>query len=269
MNKLTIILFCLVAGVALGNIAGTSMSMALAIDSPVGPYIGAVMGGMLGLFLSPLFMLRRVRGNVFEMLVLCFSLAFPVALSSGLTGRPWLSIGLTLATTLSVYILSLKKTHDAVSSIFNTRLLVFPLVAIIISFGTAYMSEDKMLPDDVPTLIELMGDNNIRVHTAAARKLMKHGKEPFLSALHHKNPNVRAVAAHAIGLLHDPSAQDALIASSSDPDHYVRMWSAFSLGEIGNEQAIPILTALLTDKEKVVRDEAEEALAKIQKRLHH
>ena len=186
MNKLTIILFCLVAGVALGNIAGTSMSMALAIDSPVGPYIGAVMGGMLGLFLSPLFMLRRVRGNVFEMLVLCFSLAFPVALSSGLTGRPWLSIGLTLATTLSVYILSLKKTHDAVSlgwlSIVNTRPLILPCAFICMLFQKQRW-KIKCCPM-MCRLVELIGDNNLSVHTADARKFtFQHSTETLLGAL--------------------------------------------------------------------------------------
>jgi len=270
MRYVIIVLFCLVAGLSLGNVAGTSMSMTFGLDLPAGPYIGAVMGGMLGLLLSPLFLLKKVRSNIFEILVLCFSLAFPVAVISGLAKRPWLSIGLTLATVLSVYILALKKVDDADAPLFSKKkLLIVPLVAIVIASLAAYRSEDKMLPDDVPTLIELMGDNDLAVHTAAARKLMKHGKEPFLTALHHKNPNVRAVAAHFLGLLHDPSVQDALIESATDPDHYVRMWSAFSLGEIGDEKALPTLTALMKDKERVVRDRAEESIAKLQKRLQH
>ncbi len=267
MKNLIIVWFCLASGLSFGSIAGTAMLMAFAIELPAGSYIGAISGGILGLLLSPFFLLVKDRDNIFEILVLCFSLAFPVALISGLTRMPWLSIGLTLATILSVYIHTLKKVDDVALPLSSRKsLLVFPLVAIIVASLLAYNTEDKMLSDNVPALIELMGDNDLNTHTAAARKLMKHGKDPFLTALDHKNPNVRAVAAHFLGLLHDPSVQDALIKSSSDPDHYVRMWSAFSLGEIGNEKGLQVLKELSQDGERVVRLEAEEAISKIQKR---
>jgi len=267
MKNIIIFLFCLVSGISLGNIAGTSMSMVFAIDLPTGPYIGAVVGGVLGLLLSPLFILRGFRGNIFEVLVLCFSLAFPVALISGFTRRPWLSIGFTLVTIFSIYFVALKKTDNVENISLKKHLFVIPIVIIILTSIAAYFSEDKMLPDDVPRLIELMGDNDLKIHTAAARKLMKHGKEPFLEALQHKNPNIRAVAAHYLGLIHDPFVQDALVESSHDSDPYVRMWSAFSLGEIGDEKAMPALTALLNDREKVVRVKTEEAINRLQGRL--
>jgi len=267
MTNMVIVLFCLVSGLSLGNVAGTSMSMAFGMDLPAGSYIGAVMGGILGLLLSPLFLLRKVRSNIFEILALCFSLAFPVAIISSLARQPWFSIGLTLATVFFVYILALRKINDVDAPLSSRKhLLIVPLVAIVIASLAAYWAEDKMLPDDVPTLIELMGDNDMAINTDAARKLVKHGKEPFLTALHHKNPNVRAMAAHFLGLFHDPSVQVALIESATDPDHYVRMWSAYSLGDIGDEKALPTLKALTKDKEDVVRVYAEEAIAKLQKR---
>lgn len=270
MTNYLIVLFCLAAGLSLGNIAGTSMSMALGLDLPAGPYIGAVMGGILGLLFSPLFLLRKVRSNIFEILALCFSLAVPVAVISSLARQPWFSIGLTLATVISVYIFALRRGDDAGAPLSSKKKILYaPLVAIVLASFAAYWSEDKRLPDDVPTLIELMGDNDMAVHTDAARKLMKLGKEPFLTALHHKNPNVRAVAAHFLGLLHDPSVQATLIESANDPDHYVRMWSAFSLGVIGNEKSLPTLTALTKDKVEVVRVDAQEAIAKLEKRLKH
>jgi hypothetical protein len=251
------------------------MSMAFGLDLPAGPYIGAIQGGILGILLSPLFLLRKVRSNIFEILVLCFALAVPVAMISGFARQPWFSIGLTLATVLAVYILALRKVNNTeVPLSSKKKLLIVPLVAIVIASLAAYRTGDKMLPDDVPTLIELMGNNDMVVNTDAARKLMKHGKEPFLTALHNENPNVRAMAAHFLGLLHDPSVQGALIESATDPDHYVRMWSAYSLGEIGDEKALPALTALTKDKddkdkEGVVRVYAEEAIAKLKKRLQH
>jgi len=267
MKNLIIALFCLVSGLSLGSIAGISMSMAFKINLPAGPYIGAVTGGLLGLLLSPFFILRKVRHNKFEILVLCFTLAFPVALVSGLTRNPWLAIGLTLATILSVYIHTIKNgDYDRLPLYSRKTLLIFPLIAIGFATLVTYIMEDEMIPDNVPALIELMGDNDISVHTAAAKKLMKYGKEPFLSALQHKSPNVRAVAAHFLGLLHDQTAQDALIESSHDPDHYVRMWSAFSLGEIGDEKSLPVLEILSSDKENVVRLKAKEAIRKVKKR---
>ena len=267
MTNILIVLFCLAAGLSLGNIAGTSMSMALGLDLPAGPYIGAVMGGILGLLFSPLFLLRKVRSNIFEILALCFSLAVPVAVISSLARQPWFSIGLTLATVISVYIFALLRGDDAGTPLSSKKKILYaPLVAIVLASFAAYWSEDKRLPDDVPTLIELMGDNDMAVHTDAARKLMKRGKEPFLTALHHKNPNVRAVAAHSLGLLHDPSVQDVLIETSRDSDKYVRMWVAFSLGRIGDKTALPTLQLLAKDREEIVRSCAEESINAIQRK---
>jgi HEAT repeat protein len=47
------------------------------------------------------------------------------------------------------------------------------------------------------------------------------------------------------------------------------MWSAFSLGVIGDEKALPTLTTLTKDKVEVVRVYAQEAIAKLEKRLKH
>lgn len=267
MTNLLIVLFCLAAGLSLGNIAGTSMSMALGLDLPVGPYIGAVMGGVLGLLFSPLFLLNKVRSNVFEILALCFSLAVPVAVISSLARQPWFSIGLTLATVISVYIFALWRGDDGGTPLSSKKKILYaPLAAVVLASFAAYWSEYKRLPDDVPTLIEMLGDNDMGVHTDAARKLMKRGKEPFLTALHHKNPNVRAVAAHSLGLLHDPSVQDVLIETSRDADKYVRMWAAFSLGRIGDKTALPTLQLLAKDREEIVRSYAAESIKAIQQK---
>ncbi len=267
MKTIIIILFCLVSGLSLGAIAGTSMSMAFEIDLPAGPYIGAIFGGVLGLLFSPLFILRRANRNIFAILVLCFSLSFPVSLISGLTRNSWLAAGLTMVAMLSTYYLSTRDGSADEKDLFSRKqIYIIPFLCVMVASIVAYNYEDKSLPIDIPALIEMMGDNDISRHMAAARKLKTYGKAPFLIAIKHENPNVRAVAAHFLGLLKDPSVQDVLIEASKDPDPYVRMWTAFSLGQIGDTKALPALRSLAKDSKRIVQSEAEEAINKIQKR---
>jgi HEAT repeat protein len=112
-----------------------------------------------------------------------------------------------------------------------------------------------------------MGDNDISVHLAAGRKLLKYGKEPFLTGLQDRDPRVRNRAAHFLGLLGDPSVQNDLIKVSKDSDPHVRMWAAFSLGKIGNSQALTTLHELSADGEQeIVRSQAKEAIDEIKKK---
>ena len=70
-----------------------------------------------------------------------------------------------------------------------------------------------------------------------------------------------------LGLLHDPSAEGDLLESAVDSDRYVRMCSAYSLGEIGSAKALPTLERLLNDPEAIVRMNAEQALKKLRGRI--
>ncbi|TAN37941.1 MAG: HEAT repeat domain-containing protein [Nitrospirae bacterium] len=267
MEAIIIILFCIVAGLSLGSIAGLTMTMALSVDLTAGPYIGAIYGGMLGLLLSPLFMLRRANKNIFAVLVMCFTLSFPVAVIAGFTKMLWVAVGLTMLSMLSVYYFSMKDGFVTEKKLHvRKRIFIVPLFCIIVAATIAYSSEDKSVPSDIPALIEMLGDNDIGRHMAAARKLKAYGKAPFLTAIKHQNPNVRSVAAHFLGLLNDPSVQDVLIETSKDPDQYVRMWTAFSLGRIGDKKALPTLQLLAQDREEIVRLRAEEAINEIQRK---
>ena len=267
MKTFFIICFCALSGLSLGAIAGNAMIMALSIDLSAGAYIGALQGAIVGLLCSPLFVLKKNHKNIFAIMVMCFVLTFPVAVISGFTINPWLSIGLSVLSYLSIYYLSVRGgTHDENDIFRKIVVYIVPIVCLVIAAIAAYSHEDKSLPRDIPSLIEMMGDNDIGRQMAAARKLKSSGKAPFLTALNHKNPRVRATAAHFLGLLNDTSVQNVLIESSKDADPYVRMWTAFSLGRIGDLKALPVLNILADDKEEIVRRRAITAIENIRKR---
>jgi hypothetical protein len=141
---------------------------------------------------------------------------------------------------------------------------VLPAVCLVIGGITA---SHRRVPDDVPSLIEMLGNNDMQLQAEAQQKLVLRGKDPLLQALRHPSPGVRANAAHGLGLLHDRSAEGNLLESAVDSDPHVRMWSAYSLGEIGSARALPILERLSNDPEAIVRMHAEEALEKLRGRI--
>jgi len=265
MKGAYIFFFCSIAGACFGLVAAIGF-----VGSPVviiGLSYGAALGGVLGVLFSPFFVAKRNAQNIFQVIVMCFLLSFPVAVISGFTGRPEFAILLTALTVFATYLVLLRTGFNDEARLFrNKTVYIVPLLSLIGGGLLAYNYTTKFLPDDIPALIEMLGRNEEELHSAAASKLRRYGKEPLLSALKHSNPLVRARAAHLLGLLKDPTVQEVLITMTKDSDAHVRMWSAFSLGEIGNEKALPVLALLAKDQVEVVRLEAVEAIEKIKKR---
>jgi HEAT repeat protein len=79
-------------------------------------------------------------------------------------------------------------------------------------------------------------------------------------ALHDPHPDLRARAAHALGLIGDPGFADDLIAALADPEWPVRAMAAKALGRIEAKAAIPALEQALTDRQWWVRANAGDAL---------
>jgi hypothetical protein len=269
MKIVFIILFCVISWLSLGAIASNTMMMAMSIDLPEGTYIGAVEGTLIGLLCSPLIILKRKHKHIFTILSICFVVAFPIALISGFTGNPRLAKGLSIFSYLSVYYLLVRDSSPDEIALFEKKIIyVVPVLCLIVASVVAYNYEDPSIPKDIPSLIEMMGDNDIGRHMDAARKLKAYGKAPFLIAIKHENPNVRARAAHFLGLFKEASVQDVLIDASADSDPHVRMWLAYSLGQIGDSKALPALKVLANDKEEIVSSQAKEAIEQIQKRTN-
>jgi len=262
MKATFIVLFCVVCGICLGGAAAVVMSAT--IQTPAF-YAGSLVGATLAFLFSPLFIIKRKDPNIFSAMAIGFVLTFPVAVLSGLTRSPWTGISLTAISIFSIYyhflIRADSKDEDVVK---RKRIYVVPLLCLITAGVLAYRYDP--LPDNISSLIELLGENDMAVHTAAGRKLLKYGKGPFLTALQHPDPRVRNRAAHFLGLLGDPSVQNDLIKASKDSDPHVRMWVAFSLGKIGNSQVLPTLHELAAHEQEIVRRQAKEAIDEIKNR---
>jgi HEAT repeat protein len=78
--------------------------------------------------------------------------------------------------------------------------------------------------------------------------------DDIVRGLKHENPDVRAVAAAALGVgVHRPSAEDALISLASDPSAKVRREVARTLRGYDTPKSGAALLSLLDDKEVTVR----------------
>ena len=86
----------------------------------------------------------------------------------------------------------------------------------------------------------------------------------LLTALNDKNAEIVTAVIQAIGLIqYQPAvAQLSVLATSSEFQH-VRLASAISLGQIGDDSSLPLLKTLLDDEEANIRWDAAIALAKM------
>ena len=74
------------------------------------------------------------------------------------------------------------------------------------------------------------------------------------------HPDLRARAAHALGLIGDPSSLNDLVAALEDDAWAVRAMAAKALGRIGGSDAVPHLCRAIADREWWVRTNAAESL---------
>jgi HEAT repeats len=123
------------------------------------------------------------------------------------------------------------------------------------------------LPDDLPGLMKAMGDYDMSVSWHAADKVRRlYGKEGLFQALQHANEYTRANAAHTLMHYSGPDVEEALVSVANDKDDHVRMWIAWSLGEVGSPGVRPTLERLSQDPADIVKRKAEEALVKLGER---
>jgi HEAT repeat protein len=123
-------------------------------------------------------------------------------------------------------------------------------------------------PAAVPAIIRALDDKNREVQTTAANALTR---KPDLRALEPLRaqllegyyPEVRAIAARALGGLPLPRAVDALILALYDQFPDVRLAAASALGRIGDPRAVDALIPLLRDPDPEVRAAVVSALDEI------
>ncbi|HXT41832.1 MAG TPA: HEAT repeat domain-containing protein [Candidatus Angelobacter sp.] len=126
--------------------------------------------------------------------------------------------------------------------------------------------------DAVPALIEICEQNLSRTSQETIPAALgyigpaaKQAIPVLLRCATNTNPVVRGNAIYALGQIHgDPElVLPVLIRSLHDSDHGVRGDAAFAVGAFGARQAVPTLLELLKDELESTREEAAEALKKI------
>jgi HEAT repeat protein len=144
------------------------------------------------------------------------------------------------------------------------RKLLRLVVSVLLCAGC-----EPTLPDERSALTSAMGDNDMRISTAAMRKMVQHYGGPGLrEALKNPKGAIRGSAAHGLAFCAGAQNERALLDAVSDHDEYVRNWVAYSLGQIGNSNSVPTLSELSNDASPSVRDSATRAKAVLDARLH-
>jgi hypothetical protein len=143
------------------------------------------------------------------------------------------------------------------------RKLVPLLIAIL-----ACTACEPRVPDDLPGLMSAMANNDMSIHVAAMRKIVqRYGGPGLLKALASPNERTRTRAAHGLAFCPGAANEGALIGAASDRDEYVRIWAAYSLGQIGSALGSETLDRLQRDDSAGVRDSAARAKAVLHARL--
>ena len=117
------------------------------------------------------------------------------------------------------------------------------------------------LPDDLPSLVQLMASNDMNIHTHAARRVYeKYGVDGLIQALQSPSSGARRQAARFIRLHPEGKAREPIMKATKDEDPSVRAWAAFALSAYPGEATLARLAELLKDPDPQVRSRAQEGL---------
>jgi HEAT repeat protein len=132
----------------------------------------------------------------------------------------------------------------------------------------AAVTELSRLADAVPLLVRALSDEHPQVRRLAAAALGASGDagavEPLCAALlKDDSVGVRRTAGDALSDLGDVAAQNAMCQALSDANKLVRWRAARFLFDLGNEAALPFLEQALNEDAFEVRLEAQAAIDRI------
>lgn len=133
---------------------------------------------------------------------------------------------------------------------------------------TSCVACEPAVPDERLALASAMGDNDMRISTAAVRKMVeRYGGPGLREALTNSKDTVRAAAAHGLAFCAGAQNERALLNAASDQDEDVRNRVAYSLGQIGTSNSTRILGEMSNDASPSVRSSAVRAKAALDARL--
>src|SRR5579875_3561074 len=106
-------------------------------------------------------------------------------------------------------------------------------------------------------------ENGAKCSPASFRKFRPRRLPPICETICYGSPEVRASAARALAHTEFGFAFPALAALSEDPQWFVRLRAVTALGEFADAGAMPVMLRALCDRNRLVRQRAAEALARI------
>ncbi len=119
---------------------------------------------------------------------------------------------------------------------------------------------------DLDTLFERLRSQRWEARKAAAQAMAQAGAPAvkyLTRALSDENPDLRLIAAKALGWMKSPAVATALVGALADEDAGVRKAAAEALAKTGGAGAVASLILALMDEDWSVREAAAEALGVI------
>jgi len=116
-------------------------------------------------------------------------------------------------------------------------------------------------------MVSALNHRDWQVRSEAAEVLTKFGDkqavEPLMIAMRDENPTVRQNSAKALGSLKDKRAFDSLVIALRDQTVEVRIEAATSLGRLGDPRGVEPLLAMVRDRDPALSSAAAKALTHI------
>ena len=168
--------------------------------------IGALVGGVGGLLVSPLALLFGQREDLLQVIARTAALSLPATWIFSLAEAiPVSALGVGL-TAVGLFVAQV---------LFTRRLPQVVGVAVVVALGPILLAPTlrhrHFLPDDVPSILEVMQTNDATLSHRAGQKLIEvAGQEGLLTALRHSDSRVRCEAARQIQAFPSERARVAL-----------------------------------------------------------
>ena len=124
------------------------------------------------------------------------------------------------------------------------------------------------LPDDLPSLVARMGENDESVSVDSTNKVRRlFGKAGLVQALRDGRPTARSRAAFRLRDFPDPQTEQLLMQTASqDADFFVKVQALWTLAEIGTASALPTIDQAVRDAHPEVASMARDAAQQVRRR---
>jgi len=149
----------------------------------------------------------------------------------------------------------------------STQSVVVILFVIIAAIASGC---EPSTPDDLPSLIVVMNDNNETLAVAALNKIdQKYGEAGLLKALREGGESAQVMASHRLANYPDAKVEQALLEQlEKRGDISIRGSALMALEVVGTSRSLSVIRRLETDSDKEIAEMAMRTEHEIQSRAH-